>query len=220
MTTPAQRRFARAEAARASAHAQPGQAPAGSNAYELMLAKLYDDKRRLKEVQSIERKIEVKRELLSDYDSWVAGALEGGQGAQDEILVTVMVWRMDVGDFDEALRIAHYVLKHDLVLPDQYERTVPTVIVDEIADAALALQKNGQSFPLNLLRETHDMTVNLDMPDQASAKLHKALGYELRAAGKLPEAVEQYERALQLNDKIGVKRLITELKAEIAQGSA
>ncbi|HCP77990.1 MAG TPA: terminase, partial [Pusillimonas sp.] len=130
-TTPAQRRFETVMAAQASASAQPGQSLAGSNAYELMLAKLYDDKRRLKEIQSVARKIEVKREILPDYDNWVAGALEQGQGAQDEVLVTVMVWRMDIGDFEEALRIAEYVVKHDLVLPDQYERNVQTVIVDE-----------------------------------------------------------------------------------------
>lgn len=220
MSTPAQRRFERATAAQASADAAPGQSMAGSNAYELMLAKLYDDKRRLKDIQSIERKIEVKREILPEYDSWVDGALEGGQGAQDEILVTVMVWRMDVGDFDEALRIAHYVVEHDLVLPDQYERNVATVVADEIADASLAVQKDGGSFPLGILQEAEALTFQLDMPDQARAKLHKALGYELRAAKQLPQAIEHYERALKLNDKIGVKRIITELEAELVKGTA
>ncbi len=220
VTTPAQRRFETVMAAQASAAAEPGQSLAGSNAYELMLAKLYDDKRRLKEIQSVERKIEVKREILPDYDNWVAGSLEEGQGAQDEVLVTVMVWRMDVGDFDEALRIASYVVKHDLVLPDQYERNVQTVIVDEISDAALAAQKEGQSFPYNLLWETLSLTDKLDMPDQARAKLHKAVGYELRLANKPTESVEHYERALKLNENIGVKVIIKELKAEIAKGTA
>lgn len=220
MQSPAQRRFAQVTAARASAAAAPGATLAGSNVYELMLAKLYDDKRRLKDIQSVERKIEVKREILPEYEDWVSGALSAGKGAQDDILVTVMVWYMDVGEFAEALRIAHYVIEHDLVLPDQYQRNVPTVIVDELSDAALSAQKAGQSFPLDLLTEAQSLTADLDMPDQARAKLHKALGYELRAAGKPAEAVEHYERALSLNKNIGVKRIITELQAEIAKGAA
>lgn len=220
MTTPAQRRFDVVNAALAAAASGPGESLAGSNAYELMLAKLYDDKRRLKEIQSVERKVDVKREVLPDYDNWVVGALDGGQGGQDEVLVTVMVWRMDIGDFDEALRIARYVILHDLALPDQYERNVATVLVDEISDTALAMQKEDKSFPLNWLIETHDLTDPLDMPDQARAKLHKALGYELKLSGELKQAAKHYDRALTLNDKIGVKRILTELQAEIAKSSA
>lgn len=216
MTTPAQRRFDRMSAAQDSALAEPGQSLDGSGAYELMLAKLYDDKRRLKEIQSIERKIEVKREILPDYDSWVAGALEGGRGGQDEVLVTVMVWRLDTGDYDEAVRIAHYVIQHGLVMPDQYERTVPTVIVDEISDAALREQKDGKSFPLQILEEVHALTGELDMPDPARSKLHKALGQEYQSNNDLAPALEHYETALRLNEKIGVKRLIDEIKKEIA----
>lgn len=216
MTSPAQRRFSRVTAAKASSDVDPGNSLSGSTAYELMLAKLYDDRRRLKEIQSIERKIEVKREVLPEYDSWVAGALEGGRGGQDDVLVTVMVWRLDTGDYDEALRIAAYVIAHDLALPDQYERTVPTVIVDEVADAALRTQKEGNTFSLQLLKEVQSLTGDADMPDQARSKLHKALGHELQAEGDLKGALEHYEIALRLNERIGVKRLIDDIKKEIA----
>ncbi|MBN4688500.1 terminase, partial [Escherichia coli] len=109
-----------------------------ANAYELMLAKLAEDRRRLKEVQSIERKIEIKRQILPDYAPWVQGALEAGRGGQDAVLMTVMVWRIDVGDFAGALDIAAYALRHGLVLPDQYQRDAATLIAEEIADQALA----------------------------------------------------------------------------------
>lgn len=216
MTSPAQRRYNQVVASQAAAAAEPGETLAGSTAYELMLAKLYDDKRRLKEIQSIERKIEVKREILPEYDSWVTGALEGGRGGQDEVLVTVMVWRLDTGDYDEAVRIAHYVIQHDLVMPDQYERTVPTVIVDEIADAALRVQKDDQRFSLQILEEVQALTGELDMPDPARSKLHKALGHEYQLDNDLTQALEHYEAALRLNDRIGVKRLIDDIKKEIA----
>lgn len=212
MTTPAQRHFNRTTAALAAAAANPGESMEGSTAYELMLAKLYDDKRRLKEIQSIQRKIEVKREVLPDYDSWVEGVIEGGKGSQDEVLVTIMVWHIDTGNYEPALRIAKYVIQHDLALPDQYERTAATVLVDEVADAALREQKDGQSFSISVLQDVQSLTDDHDMPDQARSKLHKALGYEYQLINDLDKALQYYESALALNDRIGVKRLIDEIK--------
>jgi len=48
-----------------------------------MARKLDDDRRRLKDIQSTERKIDVKREILPDYDDYVAGVLAGNAGVQD-----------------------------------------------------------------------------------------------------------------------------------------
>ena len=218
MSTPAMRRYQKMEAVQAAEQTDSG--PLIGSAYEMQLAKLYDDKRRLKEIQSIERKIDVKREVLPDYDEWVAGALEGGRGGQDEVLVTVMIWRIDVGDYDGALRIAHYVITHDLVLPDQYERTVATFLVDEITDAALDEQKNDKRFPLQLLLELQSLTATCDMPDQVRSKLYKAIGTELHSQGNLVDAKQHYERALELNERAGVKRFIDTINKELEQGSS
>lgn len=206
MATPAERRFIQASAQAAAAAAEPGETLAGSSAYELMLAKLYTDRRRLKEIQSVERKIEVKREILPEYRDWVAGSLDGGKGAQDDVLTTVMVWMVDVGLYDQALDIAQYVLAHGLTLPDQYERSVPTALVDEISDAALAAQRAGTDFSADVLERLQTMTASHDMPDQARAKLHKALGMQYKAAAQYADAVREFTRALELHAQAGCKR--------------
>lgn len=214
MTTPAARRYQTVVAAQAAATSGAGEQVVGSQ-YELMLAKLYNDKRRLKDIQSIERKIEVKREILPEYATWIGGVLAAGKGGQDEVLTTAMVWHVDAGNYEEALRIGAYVLEHDLTLPDQYERTPATVLVDEISDAALAVQKNEKPFPMQILLELQAITADLDMPDQARAKLHKALGYELHQRGNLQDAEKHYARALELNDRIGVKRDLKEIQSAL-----
>ena len=68
-----------------------------------MLAQLYEDKRKLKEIRSIETKIELKRKLLPNYEPYINGVLAGGKGAQDDVLMMVMLWRLDTKDFDGAL---------------------------------------------------------------------------------------------------------------------
>ncbi|NVM80036.1 hypothetical protein FHW83_005881, partial [Duganella sp. SG902] len=204
----------------AAAAAAPEATMAGASAYELMLVKLVADRRRLKSIQSIEQKVKVKRdELLPDYAEYVNGALEGGRGAQDEVLTTIMVWRIDVGDFAGALEIAAYVLQHGMTMPDQYDRTLATVLAEEVADTALRAFKLDPAAAIDTqqLLQVMDMTDPHDMPDQVRAKLRKATGYSLMA--KDPAAALPYlERALELSEHSGVKQDIARLRKQLDAG--
>ena len=215
MKSPAQRHFERVSASQTAASAAPGESLAGASRYELMLAKLATDRRRLKSFQSIERKVDVKREVLPEYVDYVAGALEGGRGAQDDVLVTVMVWRIDVGDYAGALEIAVYALQHGLTLPDQYDRTLATVIAEEFAESALIALKVDGKFDVDQLQKVADMTESYDMPDQARAKLYKTLGYSLQSTPAA--ALPHLRRALALHDRVGVKKDIDRLEKELAE---
>ena len=190
-----------------------------ANAYELMLAKLAGDKRRLKAIQSMELKAALKLNLLPDYADWIAGVLEGDNGCQDDVLMTVFVWAVDAGQFSTALDIGDYALRHNLVMPDQYQRDVPCVLAEEIADFALKLPEE-QLLGLRIyLERAIDLTDGKDMPDQVRAKLYKASGYALRAAGELAQARERLVRAFELFDKVGVKKDIERLDTLIKNSS-
>lgn len=228
--TLARRHFQRVTAAAAHAAAEEG-VEISASAYELMLAKLYEDKRTLKAVQSIERKIEIKRQILPDYVPWIDGVLAAGRGGQDAVAMTVMVWRIDAGDYLGALAIAEHALRFGLVLPDQYQRTVGTLVAEEIADAALQAQSTGGAFEVGVLEVCEQLTRGEDMPDEVRAKLHKALG--LAYAGKIQAetpieacrviagmALEQLRRALTLHDRAGVKKDIERLERFIKNNPA
>lgn len=233
--TPAQRHFARVSAEMASAAAGDGHnATVGGSAYELMLYKLASDRRRLKQIQSIERKIELKRTLLPEYQEWVAGALAGGRGAQDDVLSTVLVWHIDVGDYMPALDIAGYAMAHKLTLPDQYSRDIPTMLIDEFSGAYLngKLAENPQ-HAIVVLKRVDALTRDSDVPDQARAKLHKAIGYALigfidlvddkeLAPGLMAyaeEANQQLHRALALFEGVGVKKDIERLERRLKKAA-
>lgn len=225
--SPAQRHAARVLAAKAAALSKHGEQVQGS-AYELMLAKLINDKQRLKAIKSIQRKIELKREILPDYKEWIDGALEFGNGAQDKVLTTVLVWMIDAGDYKRALDIAQYCMVHSLDLPDEYARDVPTMLLDEIPGAYLEGRFKNPAEAVETLRAVQLLTVNADVPDQASAKLYKALGYaqigktgtgdidfDLLTEEQASKALDNLRKALILFDSIGVKKDIERLERHL-----
>lgn len=214
MSSPARRHFERKAAEQRTAEATPAQR-VNANAYELMLVKLAEDKRRLHQLQSIERRIEVKRTLLPDYAPWIDGVLKGGQGVQDDVLMTVMVWSIDVGDFPRALEIAAYALAFKLAMPDQYKRSTGCLIAEEFADQALRSKDGIDADVTACLIAAGELTAGEDMPDEVRAKLLKAVGYGLAAKGEPGRALEALQAALALHDKVGVKKDIERLEREI-----
>ena len=134
--------------------------------------------------------------------------LVAGSGQQDDVLATLLVWKIDAGDIPGALTLADYVLAHDLRLPEQFKRDPATLIAEEVADAAL---KPGSLVPLAELSETESLTRGHDMPDEVRAKLHRALGLAMEAAGLPDQSLAHLNRALTLHEKVGAKKDIERL---------
>lgn len=191
-----------------------------ANAYELMLYKLAEDKRRLHDIKGNERKAEVKAQLLPEYLPWITGVLESASGRQDDVLMTVFVWAIDIGDFEQALQIGAYAIQHKLTMPDQYKRDVPGVLAEEIAEYAIKSDDDVRIAMLPSLLQAAELTDGLDMHDQVRAKLCKALGYAQRAAGQLAEARATLARALELDQRSGVKKDIERLDVAIKNSTA
>ncbi|MCO6024165.1 phage terminase small subunit, partial [Enterobacter hormaechei] len=179
-----------------------------------MLVKLAADNRTLKQIRSNERKADKKRELLPFYLPWVAGVLANGKGAQDDIVMTVMLWRLDADDIAGALEIARYAMTWGLTMPTG-RRPTPYLLAEEVALSAQRLLAAKQPVELANLLDTIALTERADMPDIVRAKLHKITGYVLRDANQLPEALAHLQRAIQLERTIGVKKDIEQLERQL-----
>ncbi len=219
MTSPARAHRERMLAALQGA-ASPEQDRTAANAYELQLMQLAEHRRTLKGIQSIERKIDAKRTMLATYKPWIDGLLAADRGGQDDVLVTVTLWHLDTGDLAGALPMADYVIRHKLNTPDQYERTAPTLIAEEVADTAIKLQEAGTGPSYGLLSAYLELLKESDMFDQVHAKLHKAVGRAALAEGFKEPAAEHYRRALELHDKVGLKKDLEVLEREIKKEKA
>ncbi len=212
--TPARRHRERALAALQGA-ANPQFDQARANAYELQLMQLAEHRRTLKGIQSIERKIDAKRTMLPVYKPWIDGLLAADRGGQDDVLVTVMLWTLDTGDLEGALPMASYVLRHGLSTPDRYERTAATMIAEEVADTAIKQQEASAGPSLPLLNRYLALLADCDIFDQVRAKLHKAVGRACLADGLKQQAAEHYRRAIELHDKVGIKKELEVLEREL-----
>lgn len=215
MLTPARRHRMRAASAKESEAASEGMAQTG-DAYEFMLAALTEDRRRLSDIQSIQSKVELKATLLEQYQPYIDGVLESGSGAKDDVVSTLMIWHVDCGEIEGALKIAAYMLKHNMPSPDSYERTSATIIAEEVADYYLhkAAAKESISEDFELISSAMNMTQEHDMPDQVRAKLFKAQGLALLNVS--PDlALEAFKKALEFDARSGVKAEINKLEKQL-----
>ena len=185
--------------------------------YDLMLMQLAEDRRRLKGIQSTVKKAQIKVELLPRYSAWVEGVLAADGARQDDVVMFVMLWRIDAGDYAGALDAGRHALRHGWVMPIG-NRNVQTVLAEEMADAAQAALLAGESFDAGLLLQTLELTDGQDMPDQSRARLHKAIGAVLTETSPA-SALNHINHALQLDPRCGVKKEKQQLERRLRNDS-
>lgn len=201
-----------------------------SDEYRKLLAAMHEDLRALSTIQSIEARIGKKQKMIDAYRPWCLGALEIEEGAtapQDEIVVQTMIWALDISDWGFALDLAEHCITHNLVPPERFNRTTACLVAEDIAERAI---KTPDSVPHDILERARP-GAGQDMPDQARAKYHRALGEswarqaeefdpnaESAFAGGKPALIDaalgELRRGVELNARVGVKKLIQQLERD------
>lgn len=212
-----------------AAPAMPEDGPAAAE-YRQQLARLHEDLRTLHGIQSKEAKAERKVAMIESYRPWLEGALAIEAAApQDDIVITCMIWAVDIRDWELADKLVNHVIAHNLQMPEQFRRTAAGYMVSEIAK--LAVDQPG-SVPHEVLERIAPLAEPPhDMKDETRALLQRALGESwarraddfdpnadtATAGGKpalIDAALAHMRRAFALHDKVGVKRPIELLERE------
>jgi len=200
--------------------AEPDPASAAGQEYAILRAVLHDHLRKLQDVESHEARVPMKREFGAEFAPWVRGVIEADKPVQDEILMTLLVWAIDIGEFEDAMILGRFALKHGLAMPERYNRSAACFLREDIAEIALA---QPGVVAHEILVELDQLTNAADMPDAAKAKLDKALGRSRLAkadsfdasdetgpaggaAAYASEGLAHLHRAMKLNANIGVKK--------------
>lgn len=227
--------LASAAALSPAAGANPAPNSPATRAAAQIALRLTHDLRRLKEIMAVSLKVEAKRQMLPEYRDWIAGLISAdagvGTGTAAEVAPTIMVWLIDTCEYRAAIDLGEWLLRHKVAMPARYNRNVATVLVEEIADAALKAQAADTPFDLGVLDAVDGVTIGIDMHDEVRAKLAKAIGTEslrtlhsAEATAALRPAIENtlfhLRRAQGLHDRIGVKDKIKRAEKLLATNIA
>jgi hypothetical protein len=186
---------------------------------KLMDDALAVDLERISAINSRELRQQLKRdELLPKYQEYVQRYRDSGLSFPNSVLVYVLIWLFDTTQFEKGLELADFAMSQGQVLPERFNRDIPTFVADEVIEWAEAEFKAGRSpepYVSNLL---HRVDGEWNLFERIPARYHKQLGILAMDRKEWALAVTHFERAEALYDGIGVgTRLAGARKALIKQ---
>lgn len=202
------------KAALAAAIAADGGPALVNSEYELMLGRVAGFRRRLKEVKSQVKKSEVKTEILPEMRPYVEGVLEAATGQQDDNIIYYMIWAFDADEIDEFIWVAEYAIEKELVLPEAWESDLVDWVARSAAERTIKMYEQGETLD-NSVFSVWALVKDLDMLDVVNAKMRKAMGFVLMA-NEPEKALAEFKAAVALNDKVGVKKMITAIEKDLS----
>lgn len=234
MSTPAwehKRRVQREAAARAAAEAQqtrdaekPDGEAADRERFALLLAELEENRKRISAYPSGSgERLALKRELLAYYQPMIAEYLAGGRAYQNDILVAAIIWSFDVGEIDEAMRLAAVALEQGQQMPERFKSSLRIFVADAVFDWARAEFAAGKPAAPYWEQQLQAVTAPETAPlyhSEIRIKYLKLAAAEAEKRGEPATALEYLEAAAAVDaDKAQVKTARARLQKQLAQAA-
>ncbi|MFV5516729.1 phage terminase small subunit [Acinetobacter gerneri] len=172
--------------------------------------RLFNQLNELKQIKSVQEKIEFKRAHLPQYYGYIEGCLAVSPATQNNTLVTLMIWAIDTGHFDLGIRISEYALLNEMVMPESYSRGIAEFVTEQCAEAFLGDTDLAKSNAM-LIEKVIELGVGEAMVDEVRAKIYKAQGLALKDV-QPTEALNAFKNALRFNKNAGCKKDVTQLE--------
>ena len=185
----------------------PTVTPAKPAKSSLLLAALAADREHLKGIRSLQRRTEIKCDLLPKYADYLTTVVNGDDYRHDEILVTCCLWSVDAGKYQQFNLLAEFALKHGMKSPQGFTRNLPELLMEELAD--ITLRHKEPILFSNSLELINQLTDQHDVLDEIAAKFHKARGMALESS-QPEQALQAYYQAQRFG--AAVKRVIRKLE--------
>lgn len=205
---------------RASAKAAPGKL-AGAQLEALVSASLTEDLAALKGLNSVERKVAMKRDtLIPKYGDYARRLKDAGKTAH-ELLGYWLVWLFDVGMMAEAFEHALWCLKNGVALPARFQSDIRFFIAAQVlewAEAEFAAGRSPEPYFSALFTETLMEPEKWNLPDDLRARFFRLRGLMAEKDGDLALAEADLQKALDLGAK--VKTALAGVRKKIHDESA
>ncbi len=171
---------------------------------------------RLKTLTTLEDKANYKRTALQDLEPFVQEYLLQGHNYPNDVAVWLAIWYIDCGMIEPWLRLALHLQAQGQKMPPMFSSSMEVWICDQIYDYAADKYKNQQSA------DPYFWAV-LAVLDEHKWDLYEPVGSKMWAmAAKLASLKDDHamvvtfgEKALAMNDRAGVKKLVNAAKAAL-----
>ena len=187
---------------------------------QLMVDALNVDLDRLSAIDSRDLRQQLKRdELLPKYEEYVQQYRDSGLSFPNSVLMHVLVWLFDTAQFEKGLDLADFAMGQNQVMPERFSRDIPTFVADEVidwAEAEFKARRSPEPYVSNLLQRVDG---EWELFERIPARYHKQLGLMAMDQGEWQKAVNHFERATALYDKIGVDTRIDTCLKELKKAA-
>lgn len=176
----------------------------------------------LKKLRSKADKVAHKKaKLLPEFSAYVERLMD--KGWKHDLLPWYMVWCLDTGFIEPALKIGKYCMEKGIEMPKDFVRPIPVIIAD-LAFKWAEDQIQGGHSPEPYFTEVYTLVTEASgddpwaQPDEVRAKYFKLKGLMEYEAGNLESAQEILQKALDLKAtvKTVLKEVTKKLEAEEA----
>jgi hypothetical protein len=177
---------------------------AGKQLESFLSASLTEDLAALKNMASVERKSEHKRDtLLPKYAPYVERLKESDTG--HDLLGYYLVWLFDAGSIDEATQFAGWCLEHGVALPARFQSDIRFFIASQVTEWAEKEEAAGREaqpyFDLIWKQALAEMET-WNLPDDLNARYFRLKGLVAERLGDLVSAEKHLLTALDLGAKV------------------
>lgn len=173
---------------------------------------------RLKQIKVVDEKAQYKRAAIADLEPFVQAYVAQGHNYPNDVAVWLAIWYFDCGLIEAFVSLAMHLQSQSQTLPSNFTSTIEVWICDQVYDYAAGKYKQqhsagpyfGQVF--DALREQQ-----WNLYEPVGSKMWAMAAKLASLQGDHAKVVEFGEHALAMNDKAGVKKLVSEAKKQIAK---
>ncbi|WP_417790773.1 phage terminase small subunit [Terasakiella pusilla] len=168
-------------------------------------------------IEDIADRAPVKAEAVKRLEAFVMKYIESAAAYPNIAAVWFMIWLFDLADIPRAVKVGLYLAKQGIhKMPTRFNSTIYTYICDNVYDWAKAELEAERSAGPYLQQVVEAMEAQgWEVPIVVRGKMHAMLGKHLEALTEYKAALDEYETAMSINDRAGVKKRIDAMKAKL-----
>jgi len=168
-------------------------------------------------IEDIEGRLPFKAEACKRLEAFVTGYTESGAKYPNSVAVWFMIWLFDLGDIAKAVPLAlHLSAQKVHKMPSRFSGDIECFICDQVYDwasAQLETHKSAGPYLDDVVKAFE--AAKWKLPALVEGKMYVMRGKHLEVLAEDKAALADFEKAMSINSRAGVKRKIEKLKAKL-----